>query len=129
MLIFVERGGEADSLAPGKSLDWGTDALVVSANRNKVNCVSGFARKRARFWYNATVSYREKKNRIEYMVTCVGDFARAHKMTPADAFSFLQKFEGLDFLSDCYDVEHSQSIDTAVDDLSEVCMRNGGVFA
>ena len=36
MLIFVERGGEADSLAPGKSLDWGTDALVVSANRNKV---------------------------------------------------------------------------------------------
>ena len=36
MLIFVERGGEADSLAPGKSLDWGTDMLVVSANRNKV---------------------------------------------------------------------------------------------
>ena len=36
MLIFVERGGEVDSLAPGKSLDWGTDALVVSANRNKV---------------------------------------------------------------------------------------------
>ena len=36
MLIFAERGGEADSLAPGKSLDWGTDALVVSANRNKV---------------------------------------------------------------------------------------------
>ena len=36
MLIFVERGGEADSLAPGKSLDWGTDAQVVSANRNKM---------------------------------------------------------------------------------------------
>ena len=75
------------------------------------------------------MSYREKKNRIEYMVTCVGDFADAHKMTPADAFSFLQKFKGLDFLSECYDVEHSQSIDTAVDDLAEVCMRNGGVFA
>ena len=82
-----------------------------------------------KIWYNAAMSYREKKNRIEYMVTCVGDFARAHKMTPADAFSFLQKFKGLDFLSDCYDVLHSLSIDTAVDDLSEVCMRNGGVFA
>ena len=35
-MIFVERGGEADSLAPEKSLDWGTDMLVVSANRNKV---------------------------------------------------------------------------------------------
>ena len=40
MLIFVERGGEADSLAPGKSLDWGTDMQVVSANRNKVICVT-----------------------------------------------------------------------------------------
>ena len=36
MLIFDTAGDEADSLAPGKSLDWGTDMLVVSANRNKV---------------------------------------------------------------------------------------------
>ena len=35
-LIFDTAGDEADSLAPGKSLDWGTDMLVVSANRNKV---------------------------------------------------------------------------------------------
>lgn len=75
------------------------------------------------------MSEREKRNRIEYMVTCVGDFAQAHQMTPADAFSFLKKFKGLDFLSDCYDVEHSQSIGTAVDDLEAVCVRNGGVFA
>ena len=75
------------------------------------------------------MSYQEKKNRIEYMVTCVGDFAHAHKMTPAEAFSFLQKFKGLEFLSDCYDVEHSQSIDSTVADLFDVCIRNGGVFA
>ena len=35
-MIFDTAGDEADSLAPEKSLDWGTDALVVSANRNKV---------------------------------------------------------------------------------------------
>lgn len=72
------------------------------------------------------MSYNEKRNRIEYMVTCVGDFAHAHKMTPADAFSFLKRFKGLDFLVGCYDVEHSLSIDTAVSDLGKVCMRNGG---
>ena len=75
------------------------------------------------------MSHLERKNRIEYLVTCVGDFAHAHRMTPADAFSFLWRFKGLDFLSDCYDAEHSQSIDTAVDDLAEVCIRNGAVFA
>ena len=36
MLIFDTAGDEADSLASEKSLDWRMDALVVSANRNKV---------------------------------------------------------------------------------------------
>ena len=31
-LIFVSAGDEADSLAPEKSLNWGTDMLVVSGN-------------------------------------------------------------------------------------------------
>ena len=48
-----------------------------------------------------TMSYREKKNRIEYMVTCVGDFAHAHKMTPADAF--LQKFKSRERKSNKYE--------------------------
>lgn len=68
---------------------------------------------------------RERENRIEYFVTCVGDFAARHAMTPAYAFSFLEKNGGLSFLSDCYDVEHTQSIETAVDDLTEVCRRHG----
>jgi len=55
----------------------------------------------------------------------VGDFAARHAMTPAYAFSFLEKNGGLSFLSDCYDVEHTQSIETAVDDLTEVCRRHG----
>jgi len=75
------------------------------------------------------MSVRERENRIEYMVTCVGDFAERHAMTPAHAFAYLEKNGGLSFLSDCYDVEHTQSIETAVDDLSEVCRRHGGTFA
>ena len=35
-MIFDTAGDEADSLALGKSLGWGTDMLGVSANRNKV---------------------------------------------------------------------------------------------
>lgn len=75
------------------------------------------------------MSSRERDNRIEYMVTCVGDFAAQYAMTPASAFLFLEKNGGLAFLTDCYDVEHSQSIQTAVDDMAEVCRRHGGVLA
>ena len=74
------------------------------------------------------MSGQELKNRIEYMVTCVGDFAAQHSMTPAEAYLFLDKYRGLTFLDDYYDVEHSQSIQTAVDDMSEVCARHGGVL-
>lgn len=73
------------------------------------------------------MSGREEQHRqIEYMVTCIGDFAAQHAMTPAVAYAFLEKYKGLSFLIDCYDVEHTQSIQTAVDDMYEVCVRNGG---
>ena len=75
------------------------------------------------------MSGRELNNRIEYMVTCIGDFAAQHAMTPSAAYMFLKKYRGLSFLTDCYDVEHTQSIQTAVDDMMEVCARNGGRLA
>lgn len=76
------------------------------------------------------MSGREEQHRqIEYMVTCIGDFAAQHAMTPAAAYAFLEKYKGLSFLIDCYDVEHTQSIQTAVDDMYEVCVRNGGRVA
>ena len=75
------------------------------------------------------MSSRELNNRIEYMVTCIGDFAAQHAMTAAAAYAFLAKYHGLAFLTDCYDIEHTQSIQTAVDDMSDVCIKNGGVFA
>ena len=74
------------------------------------------------------MSDRELKNRIDYMVTCVGDFAAQHSMTPLEAYLFLDKYRGLAFLDDCSDIEHTQSIQTAVDDMSEVCVRHGGVL-
>ena len=64
MLIFVERGGEADSLAPGKSLNWGTDALVVSANRNKVIrvTVSLASEENDQFLYNTGKASERRRN-------------------------------------------------------------------
>ena len=50
-------------------------------------------------------------------------------MSPAEAYLFLDKYRGLAFLDDCYDIEHSQSIQMVVDDMTEVCVRHRGALA
>ena len=71
---------------------------------------------------------RELDNRIAYMATCRGDFASQHAMSPAAAYAFLERYQGISFFADCYGVEHAQSVQAAVDDRAEVCIRNGGAL-
>jgi hypothetical protein len=66
------------------------------------------------------------KNRIEYIVVCVSEFAKRFKLTNQQAYAYLRRFTGIDFLNEFYEVEHTQSIETAVDDLQRLCYKNGG---
>lgn len=68
----------------------------------------------------------ELKNRIEYIVVCVSEFAKRFKLTNQQAYAYLRRFSGIDFLNDYYEVEHTQSIDSAVDDLQMLCYKKGG---
>ncbi len=69
------------------------------------------------------------KNKIDYLVVCVNDFADKHGMSYVAAFDYLKAHKGIAFLSEHYDIEHIYSIDEAVADLAQVCARNGGVAA
>ena len=67
------------------------------------------------------------RNMIDYMVVCVNDYADRHGLTRAGSFDYLMRNKGLDFLEDCYEAEHTLSIDDALDDLYAVCKRNEGI--
>lgn len=69
---------------------------------------------------------KEIFDRIEYVVACVGAFALRFKLTNAQAYAYLRRFTGIDFLLDCYAAEHTLSIEDAVSDLQELCRRKGG---
>jgi len=69
------------------------------------------------------------KNKIDYFVVCVNDFADKHGMSYVAAFDYLKAHKGIAFLSEHYDIEHTYSIDEAVADLAQVCARNGGAAA
>ena len=69
---------------------------------------------------------KEIFDRIEYVIACVGAFAQKYDLTNTQAYSYLRRFTGIDFLLDCYAAEHTLSIDDAVSDLQILCSRKGG---
>lgn len=72
---------------------------------------------------------KEISNRIEYIVSCVGEFALRHSLTNSQAYHYLKRFFGIEFLVKFYEAEHQLSIDDAVNDVTMVCHRNGGAIA
>ena len=75
------------------------------------------------------MSQREIRNRIAYFNCCIQAFAEKFKLNGAEAYRYLHRFKGLDFLHDFYDIEHTFSIEESVADLITVCLRNGGKLA
>ncbi len=69
-----------------------------------------------------------QSNIIEYIVCVVGAFARQFSLTNAKAYQYLRKYKGIDFLTKHYGAEHTLSIDDAVEDLTIICNRHGGVL-
>lgn len=68
-------------------------------------------------------------NRIEYVVCCVGAFAQRFGLSNAQAYAYLRRFDGIAFLLECYEAEHTLSIDDAVEDLVAICQKKGGCVA
>ena len=71
---------------------------------------------------------REQSNRISYLVACVGAFAEKYGLSNQRSYQYLRQYKGTDFLREYYDIEHTFSIDEAVDDLTMICQRNGGAI-
>lgn len=72
------------------------------------------------------MNQKEISNKIEYLVSCVGEFALRHSLTNSQAYAYLKHFLGIDFLIRYYEAEHQLSIDDAVEDFTLICHRNGG---
>jgi len=67
-------------------------------------------------------------NLINYLVICVSEFAARFNLDTKAAYRFLAAHGGIAFLTEHYEIEHTLSLDEAVDDLENVCRKNGGVL-
>lgn len=68
------------------------------------------------------------KNKIAYIIAMISEFATAHSLTTPQAYRYLERFQGIDFLNRFYNVEHTFSFEDTVEDLTAYCHRKGGAL-
>ena len=74
------------------------------------------------------IQNRLVNNKISYAVACISNFANAHNLSKKEAFFYLYDNKAIDFLKEHYDIEHTLSLEDAVDDMAEICRQNGGTI-
>ena len=66
---------------------------------------------------------------MDYFVICINEFAKRYDIGAREAMAYLDKYNGLQFLEEFYDVQHTLSFDETVDNLTIVCQRHGGALS
>lgn len=66
------------------------------------------------------------EKQVTWMVAAISEFAKAKALSVKQAFNYLSLFKGMDFLQEHYGAEHMLSFEDTVEDLTEICLRNGG---
>lgn len=72
---------------------------------------------------------RTDQNKLKFMVALVAEFSRTYQLKQKQAFNYLNRFGGVDFLEKHYGIMHTQSFEDVIDSLIIVCHRNGGQLA
>lgn len=72
---------------------------------------------------------RTERNRLEFTIALIAVYAASYRIKQKQAFNYLNRFKGMEFLQKYYDVLHTQSFEDAIEALNAVCRRNGGQLA
>lgn len=65
-------------------------------------------------------------NIIEYVSCSVGAFANLFHLTLAQSYTYLRRFQDINFLINWYPAEHTLFIGDVVEGMTISCQKNGG---
>ena len=68
------------------------------------------------------------EDKLEWTVIFILEFGRKYGLTMRQAFNYLSRFKGIDFIDRHYGYVHTQSFASMVDDIAELCRRHGGAL-
>lgn len=68
------------------------------------------------------------KDKIEYMVMIVAEFAKRYRLTTKQAYRYIVRYKGFELCEEFYGIMHTLSIDDDLDSLATYCRKNGGLL-
>ena len=68
------------------------------------------------------------KDKMEWAVIFIYEFGKKHGLTMKQAFNYLSRFKGIDWVDRHYHYMHTQSFPSMVADITEFCHRKGGAL-
>ena len=69
------------------------------------------------------------EDKLAYIIAVVNEFAAKFSLNSQQAYRYLDRFKGIDFVDKFYNVEHTQSFEDVVEDQAMYCRKNGGALA
>ncbi len=63
---------------------------------------------------------------IEYTVALISEFAKRFGLSEVDAFKYIDRYNGMELINQCYGIMHTLSFADSVDGMASYCRRNGG---
>jgi len=66
------------------------------------------------------------EDKIAFIIAVVSEFAAAFSLNSQQAYRYLDRFKGIDFVDKFYNVEHTLPFNDVVQDLAIYCRKNGG---
>ena len=70
---------------------------------------------------------KEKRDKIRFIAFIIPEFARSYKMSKPEAYQYLKKYGGVDFIFEHWWALHTDNPFWAVRDIYEICRQNGGM--
>ena len=67
-----------------------------------------------------------KEDKLEWPMIFIHEFGKRFGLTMKEAFAYLSRFKGIDFIDKHYGFVHTQSFESMVDDIASLCKRMGG---
>jgi len=69
----------------------------------------------------------EQRNKLRFVTFIIPEFARSFKMGKPEAYQYLKKYGGLDFIFEHWWALHTDNPFWSVRDIYHVCLQNGGL--
>ena len=66
------------------------------------------------------------KDKLDWTMVFIYKFGKRFGLTVKQAFNYLSRFKGIEFIDKHYDYAHTQSFESMIDDIATLCRRMGG---